>query len=162
MTLNNLDPKKHGSWKTWNKYRIKKYVWLIRELCFVKTMHNVTVKVKVFQAKNCSYNNSTGKCKSTSSVVYAFQVLCIIKNKINVSSHQIQPANNVNRQVWMSSFLNIRSSRPEVSCKKGVLKVKILQNSFKNIRDAVFHLIKFQAIKFYNFIEKRLRHMSFL
>ena len=42
---------------------------------------------------------SSGKCKSTSSVVYAFQVLCIIKNKINVSSHQIQPANNVNRQI---------------------------------------------------------------
>ena len=27
-TLKNLDPKKPGSWKTWNKYRIKKYVWL--------------------------------------------------------------------------------------------------------------------------------------
>ena len=23
-----LDPEKHESWKTWNKYGIKKYVWL--------------------------------------------------------------------------------------------------------------------------------------
>ena len=45
----------------------------------------------------------------------------------------------------MSSFINTRSSRPEVSCKKVVLKIKILQNSLKNIRDAVFNLMKFQA-----------------
>ena len=45
----------------------------------------------------------------------------------------------------MWSFLNIRNSRLEVSSKKGVLKIKILQNSFKNIHDAVFNLIKFQA-----------------
>ena len=48
-------------------------------------------------------------------------------------------------KVWMSSFLNIRSSRLEVSCKKVFLK--FLQNSLKNIkniRDAVFNL-KFQA-----------------
>ena len=35
-------------------------------------------------------------------------------------------------KVWMSSFLNIKSSRPEVSCKKYVLKINILQNSLKN------------------------------
>ena len=45
----------------------------------------------------------------------------------------------------MWSFLNIRNSHPEVSSKKGVLKIKILQNSSKNIHDAVFKLIKFQA-----------------
>ena len=45
----------------------------------------------------------------------------------------------------MSSFLNIRSSRPEVSCKKGVIKIKILQNFLKNIRCSVFDLIKSQA-----------------
>ena len=45
----------------------------------------------------------------------------------------------------MWSFLNIRNSHPEVSSKKGVLKIKILQNSSKNICDAVFNLIKFQA-----------------
>ena len=45
----------------------------------------------------------------------------------------------------MSSFLNIRKSRPEESCKKSVLKINILQNSLKNISDAVFSLIKFQA-----------------
>ena len=33
----------------------------------------------------------------------------------------------------------------EVSSKKGVLKIKILQNSLKNIHDAVFNLIKFQV-----------------
>ena len=45
----------------------------------------------------------------------------------------------------MSNFLNTRSGRPEVSCKK--LFLKFLQNSLKNIkniRDAVFNL-KFQA-----------------
>ena len=47
--------------------------------------------------------------------------------------------------VWMSSFLNIRRSRPEECCKKCVLKINILQNSLKNIHDAVFKLIKFQA-----------------
>ena len=41
----------------------------------------------------------------------------------------------------MSSFLNIRSSCPEVS-EKGVLK--FLRNSLKNVRDAVFNL-KFYA-----------------
>ena len=45
----------------------------------------------------------------------------------------------------MSSFLNIRRSRPEECCKKCVLKINILQNSLKNIHDAVFKLIKFQA-----------------
>ena len=46
----------------------------------------------------------------------------------NWSSEQI----SLELEVWMSSFLNIRSSRPEVSCKK-------------DIRDVVFDLIKFQA-----------------
>ena len=47
--------------------------------------------------------------------------------------------------VWMSGFLNIRSSRLEESCKNVFLK--FLQNSLKNIkniRDAVLNL-KFQA-----------------
>ena len=44
--------------------------------------------------------------------------------------------------------------------KKGVLKIKILQNSLKNIRDEAFTLIKFQQ-KVCNFIEKRLQHMCF-
>ena len=45
----------------------------------------------------------------------------------------------------MWSFLNIRNSLSEVSSKKGVFKIKILQNSLKNIRDAAFKLIKFQV-----------------
>ena len=45
----------------------------------------------------------------------------------------------------MSRFQNIRGSLQEVSCEKGVLKIKILQNSLKTFRDAVFKLIKFQA-----------------
>ena len=45
----------------------------------------------------------------------------------------------------MWSFLNIRNSRPEVSSKKDVLKIKIFENSLKNIGDAVFNLIKFHA-----------------
>ena len=32
-----------------------------------------------------------------------------------------------------------------MSCKKGVLKIKTLQDSLKNIRDAVFNLIKIRA-----------------
>ena len=63
----------------------------------------------------------------TSRVVYFFQVLCIIETK--------------------SRFLLIKYSvsKYSVSCKKGVLKIKILQNSLKNIRGAVFDLIKFYA-----------------
>ena len=61
----------------------------------------------------------------------------------------------------MSSFLNIRSSRPEVSRKKGVLKVKILQNSLKNIRDAFFNLINFR-LKVRNFIEETLTYAPFV
>ena len=74
-----------------------------------------------------------------------------------------------------STFLNIRSSHPEESCKKCVLKINSLQNSLKNIHDAVFNLIKFQlywnfniGLQLYwkrlqhrwtcNFIEKRLQH----
>ena len=45
----------------------------------------------------------------------------------------------------MSSFLNIRRSRPEESRKKCVLKINILQDSLKNIDDAFFNLRKFQA-----------------
>ena len=41
--------------------------------------------------------------------------------------------------------MSSESSCLKVSCKKGDLKIKILQNSLKNIRDAVFDLIKFQA-----------------
>ena len=60
----------------------------------------------------------------------------------------------------MSSFLNTRSSRLEVSCKKDVLHIKILENSLKKVRDAVFNLINFR-LKVYNFIEKGLQHMCF-
>ena len=44
-------------------------------------------------------------------------------------------------KVWIWSFLNIKNSGLEVSSKKGVIEIKILQNSLKNIRDAVFKLI---------------------
>ena len=46
----------------------------------------------------------------------------------------------------MLSFLDFRNSRLEMSFKKGVLKIKNLQNSLKNIRDRVFNLTKFQRI----------------
>ena len=45
-------------------------------------------------------------------------------------------------KVWMSSFLNNRSSHPGVSCIKGVLKVNILQNPLKNKLDAAFYFNK--------------------
>ena len=45
----------------------------------------------------------------------------------------------------MSIFQKIRSSRQEVSYKKNFLKLKLLQNSLKNIRDVFFNLKKFQA-----------------
>ena len=79
-------------------------------------------------------------------------------------------------KVWIFSFLNIRSSRLEESCKKCILKINSFQNSLKNIHDAVFNLIKFQlywnfniiGLQLYwkrlqhrwtcNFIEKRLQH----
>ena len=45
----------------------------------------------------------------------------------------------------MSSFLNVRSSRQEESCKTYVFKINILQYSLENIHDTVFLLLKFQA-----------------
>ena len=46
-------------------------------------------------------------------------------------------------KVRMSSFLDIRSSHPKVSCKKGALKN--FAELIKIIRDAVINLIKFHA-----------------
>ena len=40
------DPEKPGPWKTWNKYRIKKYVWL-KGVMFYKHMRNVIYCLKV-------------------------------------------------------------------------------------------------------------------
>ena len=40
----------------------------------------------------------------------------------------------------MSIFQKIRSSRQDLSCKKKFLKIKLLQNSWKIIRDVVFNL----------------------
>ena len=40
----------------------------------------------------------------------------------------------------MPSFFNIRNSRPEEYCKKCVLKINILENSLKDIHDAVLTL----------------------
>ena len=61
---------------------------------------------------------------------FVFQILWILKNKVYISTHQMWRANNIDRvkkiclelKVLMSKFLDIRSSRPKVSCKKGVLK----------------------------------------
>ena len=64
---------------------------------------------------------------------YSSNILC----KQYWSSEQICLELNV----WMSRFLYIRGSRLEVSCKEGVLKIKILQNSLKNIHDAVSNKI---------------------
>ena len=65
-------------------------------------------------------------------------------------------------KVWMSTFLNIRTSRPEVSCKKGVLKMIILQNSLKNNLYAVFNLIKFQAKVFQLYWEETPAYALFV
>ena len=46
-------------------------------------------------------------------------------------------------KAWMSSFLNIKVSCQEVSCKKLSLKISF-RNSLENIRTAIFTLIKFQ------------------
>ena len=90
----------------------------------------------IFQAKSCPYNNSTVSLE-TGRVVYVFQILWIIKNQIYVSTHQIQRVptiliewkNYLELKVWMSKFLDIRSSHPKVSCKKDILKnfVKLLE-----------------------------------
>ena len=47
------------------------------------------------------------------------------------------------------SFLNIRSSHPEGSCKKCVRKINILQNSLKNTNDAVFQVNESRYIEFF-------------
>ena len=63
----------------------------------------------------------------------------------NVACHQYWSSEKIclELKVLMSKFLEIRSNRPKVSCKKGVLKNS--QNSLKNIRDAVLNLMKFHA-----------------
>ena len=45
----------------------------------------------------------------------------------------------------MSIFQKIRSSRQDLSCKKNFLKIKLLQNSWKIIRDVVFNLKNFRS-----------------
>ena len=76
----------------------------------------------------------------TSRVVYVFHSSFMHhRNKFSVSTHQIWLANINDRvkqiflelKVWMSSFPNIR--------------IRILQNLLKNIRDAVFNLTTFQT-----------------
>ena len=45
----------------------------------------------------------------------------------------------------MSSFLNVRSSGSEVSCKRDFLKIKTVQNLFKKIHDEAFNSIKLRG-----------------
>ena len=119
----------------------------------------------IFQAKNCSYNNSTVKWKSWKHQKWFmfFKFSGSWKTKCTFYSSNIvcqqfwsSEKNCLELKLWMSSFLYIRSSRPKVSCKKVLLK--ILQNSWNNIRDAAINLIKFQAK---DFIEKRLSVCDF-
>ena len=46
QTLKNLDPEKPGLWKTWINIGLKK-MSDFRELCFTKTIHNVSYCLKV-------------------------------------------------------------------------------------------------------------------
>ena len=41
----------------------------------------------------------------------------------------------------MPSFLNLKSSHPEESCKKCVFKLNTLKNSLRNAQDDVFNKI---------------------
>ena len=69
-----LDPEKPGPLKTWTLKNLDpqkheaniglKYMSDFKQLYFIKTMRNVIYCLKVFQAKNCSCNNSTVKRKS--------------------------------------------------------------------------------------------------
>ena len=78
----------------------------------------------------------------TTRVVYVFQVMDHKKQNVRFYSSSIVYLQYwsseqicLELKVWTSSFLNIWSSRPrpKVSYKKCVLKIKILQNSLKNI-----------------------------
>ena len=60
----------------------------------------------------------------------------------------------------MLSFLNARSSHPKVSYKKDVLKIKILQNWLKNIRDKVFN--KISAQRSATLLKRDSEHMCLL
>ena len=91
-----------------------------------------------FQAKNSYYNNATVKWKFWNLRFYLSNIVYLLYWSIEQICWEIK--------VWMSSFLNIRSSHLEfTNCKKMFLK--FLENSsknIKNIRDAAFTL-KFQA-----------------
>ena len=105
-----------------------------RELYFIKTMRNAVCYLKVHKCmkKNKTKTNKQKRLRFCSSNIACQQYW---------SSEQICSE----LKVWMSNFLNIKSSRPSISCKKGVLKIKNLQNSLKIIRYAVFKSIEFQA-----------------
>ena len=124
------------------------------------------------QAKNCSYHNSTVKLRFWKRQEYEdlwyqifFKFYGSWKNlrfySSNITCRQYWSNEQIclELKAWMSSFLNVRSSLPEVSCKKMFLKM--LQSSLKTFRAAVFTLIEFQALKICNFMEKRLQHICF-
>ena len=109
-----------------------------RELCFKKIIRIVICCLEVhsyltifFRKKNCSYNNSTVKWKSWKHQ----DGLCfsgfmdpnkqnLLFYSSNVACQQYWSSEKIclELKVLMSKFLDIRSSRPKVSCKKGVLK----------------------------------------
>ena len=64
----------------------------------------------IFQVGNCCYNNSTIKWKSWNLHFYSSNIAC--------RQYWLSEQICLELKVWMLSFLNIRSSRLEVSCKK--------------------------------------------
>ena len=131
-----MGPEKHGTWKTWNKYGIKKICQTLESYVFKRPCamwfaikftdtHNY-----IFQAKNCSYNNSivkwnpenikSGLC-FPSFLDYKKRNLHFYSSNIMCQQYWSSEKMCLESKVWMSRFL-IRSSRLMASCKKGVVK----------------------------------------
>ena len=111
--MKNLDSEKYRFSKTWNKYGIKLYIWFQRVI-FYKDHVQCDLDKFVYQQISTFF---------TLEIVLIIIRSWIIKNKIYVSTNQIQHAEDINQMKKLtSSCLNIRSGCPEVSCKKCVLK----------------------------------------
>ena len=152
-TLKNMDPGKHGV-----NMGLNLKICLNLVSCFIKTMRTMicclTVYRYIIKMQQQQQNKKEKKNKAKRKKICSSNIAC----QQYWSSEQI----GLELKVWMSTFLNIRTSRPEVSCKKGVLKMIILQNSLKNNLYAVFNLIKFQAKVFQLYWEETPAYALFV
>ena len=131
LALTNLDSKKHGTnigLKNMSNFR---------ELCLIKTMRNVICCLKV----RVLIHISTKFFRLNIVLIITHWKMEVLKFTFLIIKYRVCRQYWSNEQiclelkVWMSSFLNNRSSHLEVSNKKVFLK--LLQNSLKKSKISV-------------------------